>query len=62
MYRITTFISGITLNPIDEAEGPKHGDTFDYDVETKEKALDIFHDTIPIKVLDDYEITVEEIK
>jgi len=62
MFRITTFISGITLNPIDEKEGPKHGDSFDYDVETEKEALDLFHDSVPIKVLEDYEIDCQEIK
>ena len=32
---------------------------YSYKVLSKDEALDIFHSTIPIKVLDDFEITVK---
>lgn len=49
------------LHSIDQAEGPADGSTYDYDdCDDEDEALDIFHDTVPIKCLDDYEISVAE--
>jgi len=44
------------LHIIDQEEDPRG--IYRYYAESKEKALDQFHDEIPIKVLDDFEITI----
>jgi len=46
------------LHPADKADNPS-GEHF-FPANTKEEALDQFHDTVPIKVLEDFEITVDD--
>jgi len=59
-FKITTKVVG-ELHPTDEEEGPKNGEEFIIDAETEDEALDKFHSTVPIKCLDDYDITCEEL-
>lgn len=53
-------VPGAKLHPVDALEGPRDGDIHTYDAVDSEDALDQFHESVPIKCLDDYDVDCEK--